>query len=103
MATLDQLDAGDKSGSDRAKPDHEHAQPSLCRGDRVGSRSHEIPGLERNALFPRERHQRWLPLGWNPACGDPVLDGALAAAQELSECTLSTKPPNHTLGRIGGV
>jgi hypothetical protein len=92
------LDTGYERGRHGAEADKEHAETPGGGRDGVWPGSDEILWFQDDSFLAGERHQRLLPLRWDPARVGPMLDGALALAEEVGQPALVAKAANDSFG-----
>ena len=94
------LDAGDEGRRDGAEPDEQYAQLPASGRNVMRFSCHEIPRFQDDTPLPGERHQRPVPLRRNPPGARPVLDGALAPAEQVRQCALPAEAADDALSGL---
>jgi len=85
------LDTRYERGGDCAESNEENSKTPRSGRDRVGLVDNEILWFQDNPFLTGERHQRLVPLRWNPPRISPMLDSTLPLAQKVRQPALAPK------------
>ncbi len=94
------LDAGDEGSGHGAKADQEDTELAFGRLDFPWSWLNEILWFQHDTSLTGERHEHPVPLGRDAPGLCPVLDGALAFAEERREGALAAEAADDALGGV---
>jgi hypothetical protein len=97
------LHAREERRRDGAEADEKDADTTLGWGDFLSLHFHEVFSFQDDASLAGKRDQRLVPLRRDAPGIRPMLYGALASAEEISESALPTEASDDALCRVGEV
>ncbi len=96
------LDAGDEGRGNGAEPGEQHSELAFGGGDVMRICGDEVFGFQDDSFLTGERHEGHVPLRGDAPGARPVLDRALALAEEVGQRCLAAEALDDASGGGGG-